>query len=148
MTAYFDKGKKTRAFWPKWNRWCLHDPRLLQLQDLDYWIRMCLRHDIHILQEPVTRFRVRSDGANTSAGKPEVRTRALWEFQKVLGHYRDIDQLDLFREILPELSEPCDRRSRALSLGSSRPVALTPVYSSSDTILSTRRLGRIPGMKV
>ena len=37
-----------------------HDVRLYQLQDFDYWIRLCLVTDIYIVQRPLLAYRVSS----------------------------------------------------------------------------------------
>ncbi len=83
----------------------LHDARLLQLQDLDYWIRICLREDIHVIQEPLSAFRVRSGGANASGERPDVFSRSAWEFSKVLQRYRTITDRGFFSEVFPEVGE-------------------------------------------
>lgn len=46
-------------------------PYLLQLQDLELFVRMLYRHDIWILPEPLMRYRVRAGGQNLSA--PSMR---------------------------------------------------------------------------
>jgi hypothetical protein len=53
----------------------LYDPRLAQVPDLDQWIRVCMRYDIHVLPEPLTAFRIRSGQQNASGARPEVVRR-------------------------------------------------------------------------
>ena len=47
----------------------LYNIGILQYDDLDMWIRICLRYEIHILSEKLTRFRVRDNEANTGANR-------------------------------------------------------------------------------
>jgi glycosyltransferase involved in cell wall biosynthesis len=43
------------------------DPRLLQLQDFDLWVRLLKRYEIHVNPEPTLCYRIRNDGQNLSA---------------------------------------------------------------------------------
>ncbi|MDR0564590.1 MAG: glycosyltransferase, partial [Azoarcus sp.] len=38
-----------------------------QLPDFDMWTRLCLKYEIHVLPEPLVRFRWHGDGSNSSA---------------------------------------------------------------------------------
>ncbi|MBK2257737.1 glycosyltransferase family 2 protein [Francisella philomiragia] len=51
-----------------------YDNRLLQAQDFDLWLRALKEYDISILEEELSCYRIRDDGANLSIG---VDTRAL-----------------------------------------------------------------------
>ena len=106
----------------------LHDARLLQLQDLDYWIRICLGNEIHVIQEPLSAFRLRSGGANTSGERPDVYSRSAWEFAKILQWYRTIKDRTFFAEVFPEIAEygsggdiPLDFILSMMALRSSHP---------------------------
>ena len=57
----------------------LYDERLAQLPDLDMWIRMCFRHEIWVIQEQLTYFRLLDGERNASGSRPEVRIRTLNE---------------------------------------------------------------------
>lgn len=57
----------------------LYDECMAQLPDLDMWIRICLRHDIHVLQEGLTFFRLLDRERNASGNRPEVRVRCTTE---------------------------------------------------------------------
>jgi len=73
-----------------------YDRRLTNLQDLDMRIRMLIAgHDIHLLAEEVTAFRIRADNANMSAPWPDTLPRSKFETGKVLRHFA---ALDLFHE--------------------------------------------------
>jgi glycosyltransferase involved in cell wall biosynthesis len=88
-----------------WNEIGEHDPRLLQLQDFDYWIRVCFRYDIHIIQEPLVRYRIRANGLNASGIRPVSQTRSTWEFPKVLRHYLRLEERQSFFEVFPEAAQ-------------------------------------------
>ncbi len=81
----------------------LYDPRLAQVPDLDQWIRVCMRYDIHVLQEPLTSFRIRDAMQNASAARPEVVRRDAWERAYVLRHYLNLPPEEL-RQVFPEFS--------------------------------------------
>ncbi len=81
------------------------DSRLQQLPDLDFWIRLCFKYDIHIMGEKLTQFRVRNNEANASGNRKESRQRSAWEYRKILFHYLNIhDENELLR-IFPEAAE-------------------------------------------
>ena len=77
-----------------------HDPRLLQIQDLDYWIRLCLQHDVQSDPRATYPFAFTND-KNTSGMSADTQTRAAWEFHKVLRHYLRADDRGFLREIFP-----------------------------------------------
>ena len=79
-----------------------HDVRLYQLQDFDYWIRLCLVTDIYIVQRPLLAYRVSSSNSNLSGAQADKAIRALWEWQKILRHYLTIEDRQLFFSIFPE----------------------------------------------
>nr|WP_246733235.1 glycosyltransferase [Methylobacterium sp. BTF04] len=79
-----------------------YDPRLTNLQDLDMWIRMLIAgHNISMLSEPLSAFRIRADNANASAPSEENRLRSNFEASKVLEHFAVIDE-PLYREVFSE----------------------------------------------
>ncbi len=65
-----------------------------QLADLDMWIRLCMRYEIHVLPERLVRFRVRDNDANSSASTRETRTRGSYEIHKLLQRYRELRSFD------------------------------------------------------
>jgi hypothetical protein len=86
-----------------------HDSRLLQLQDFDYWIRVCLAGEIHVIQRPLVAYRIRANQGNLSGDRPEANARAQWEVHKVLRHFLSIGDRGLLLEIFPELRSPADQ---------------------------------------
>lgn len=99
----------------------LYDPRLAQVPDLDQWIRVCMRYDIHVLPEPLTAFRIRSGQQNASAARPEVVRRDAWERADILRHYLRLplaQLLQVFPEFTAQGASPAEQLARhALSLG-------------------------------
>jgi glycosyltransferase involved in cell wall biosynthesis len=80
----------------------LYRQSLAQLDDLDMWIRVCQRFDIHVLPERLTRFRIRDQEANTSGNRPEVHVRANNEYHWILQNYRQINSVEELVKIFPE----------------------------------------------
>ncbi len=74
---------------------------MAQLPDLDMWIRLCLKYEIHVLPERLVRFRVRDNEANASASRPETRIRSQYEFYKMLQNYRMIKKFDDLVKVFP-----------------------------------------------
>ncbi len=81
------------------------DERLAQLPDLDFWIRLCMRYEIHILQEPLIRFRLHSPEANASGKTPTKMKRARWEYRHILDHYLTIDSPRTLLAIFPQAAK-------------------------------------------
>lgn len=79
----------------------LYRPMLAQLPDFDMWVRLCLKYEIYILPEPLIRFRVLNQEANTSGNRPETRIRWSYEFYKVLANYLSIHSFDELLSIFP-----------------------------------------------
>ncbi len=78
-----------------------YDARLAQVPDFDYWVRLGVKHTLHVLDEPLTAFRVRDNLQNASAARPEVVIRDAWERSRVLQHFRQLAPA-LFGEVFPE----------------------------------------------
>jgi hypothetical protein len=63
------------------------------------WIRMLIAgHDIHVLPDELTAFRIRADNANMSAPRPDTILRSKFEAGKVLRHFAAFDTA-LFDEV-------------------------------------------------
>lgn len=75
---------------------------LAQLTDFDMWIRLCLKYEIHVLQERLVKFRVRNNEANASGSRPEVRIRDRSEFCYILKHFFRIATFEELVSIFPE----------------------------------------------
>jgi glycosyltransferase involved in cell wall biosynthesis len=64
------------------------DARLAHLLDLDRWIRLLERHEIHVLERPLTAFRIRAGLANASADRSDTRLRDAFESFQIFKRYR------------------------------------------------------------
>jgi glycosyltransferase involved in cell wall biosynthesis len=92
------------------------DPRLMLLLDLDRWIRLLARFELHVVDEPQTAFRVHVGLRNLSAGTPATLARAPFESFEVFRRYRRFAP-ELLREIFaPEIAR--------LGLDASRPAGI------------------------
>lgn len=67
----------------------LLDPRLANLPDLDMWVRLCMKHDIYVMQTELTAFRKHK--RNMGAPRPELTLRTAFEYFQILKHYRRLD---------------------------------------------------------
>ncbi len=81
----------------------LYDSRLAQLDDFDMWVRVCLNYEIHILQEPLIKFRVLNNNKNASAPRPDTLSRLPWEHRMVLNNFLQINSVSEFNLIFPEI---------------------------------------------
>jgi glycosyltransferase involved in cell wall biosynthesis len=84
----------------------LVDARLLQTQDLDLWIRICLQFDVHVIPQRLTDYRIRDDHQNTSTNTPFKQAQVYWELTKVFQPYAAIEDRDFFERIFPEAAKP------------------------------------------
>jgi len=84
-----------------YNKVGLYDPRLLQLQDFEMYIRMCLAgYELKLIEEPLTYYRIRNNNQNLSL-KPH-RSRLLYEMTLILkDHYSTINDPELLNKIFP-----------------------------------------------
>ncbi|OGT05329.1 MAG: hypothetical protein A2143_10015 [Gallionellales bacterium RBG_16_57_15] len=69
-----------------------YDPRLTNLQDLDMWIRILkFGHNIFVLPDQFTAFRVRNGNKNMSAPRIDSHLRSWFEFRQILNLYRHME---------------------------------------------------------
>ena len=78
-----------------------YNPRFAQLPDFDMWIRLCLKYEIHIMPEKLTRFRVINDEMNASGNRLEVVARSGFEHVEVLKSYLNCS-IDELHKIFPD----------------------------------------------
>ena len=78
-----------------------HNPCLAQIQDFDIGIKLSLKYDLHIIQEKLTKFRIRAGEMNASAATPKAVVRSMFEFSYVLKHYLKIKSTEEFTKIFP-----------------------------------------------
>ena len=80
----------------------LLNPALANIPDFDFWIRMCLKYDIAILDKKIIRFRRMSDESNASGNTCRNQIRSRFEYKQLLNHYLKITDPDEFLLIFPE----------------------------------------------
>lgn len=78
------------------------DKRLVSLSDFDLWVRFSLNHQLWILDEKLTKFRIRDEDMNLSADTPGNRNRGAFEYKQILDHYLSIKDPKRLIEIFPE----------------------------------------------
>jgi len=81
----------------------LFDKRYIQLPDFDIWIKICLEHEIFIIQEKLIKFRIRTDEKNVSGNRPDSLILFHNETNYILRNYLKIDSTDTLLKIFPEL---------------------------------------------
>ena len=92
------------------------DPRLANLPDFDVWIRLCMKHDIHVMPEELTAMRILDGNRNMSARRPDSILRTSFEMSRLLNHYRAIEP-EFAREVFAE-------DLRTYSIDSNKPYAV------------------------
>ena len=75
-----------------------------QAVDFDFWIKLCLKHDIHILPEKLIKYRVRNNKLNASANKPDTLIRTQFEYKQILENFLKIQTVNDLLKIFPEIS--------------------------------------------
>lgn len=70
---------------------------LQMIPDLDMWVRLCQRYEIHVLPEKLTHYRVPPHRGRASGVNPVSAAAYQYEFLHVLEHYRNIAWEDLIR---------------------------------------------------
>jgi glycosyltransferase involved in cell wall biosynthesis len=83
----------------------LYDERMASLPDLDMWVRLCFKHEIHIIDEKLVRFRTRADEANASGKRLPNIVRGYFEYKQILNHYLAITDKELLLSIFPEATK-------------------------------------------
>lgn len=78
---------------------------IYQLPDFLTWVQYCFQHEIHVIQEKLTRFRMRSDGSNWSGDKPDTRVRIQFELFKILSYFSKISSVEELLLIFPEAKD-------------------------------------------
>ncbi len=79
-----------------------YDRRLFQLCDFEYWIRVCLQAEIHIIPEPLLKFRILANSGNSSAPTTQATIRHRWEMKHILRHYLNLKPFETFLRVFPD----------------------------------------------
>jgi glycosyltransferase involved in cell wall biosynthesis len=125
-----------------------YNPGMAQLPDLEFWVRMLMRHQIHVLAEPLVAFRIRANQMNASAARPEVLARDAWEQLRVFEQYLALTPTE-FEQVFPEAAGrnrelPVGWRLGRLALDLPRPAAvmfgLNAIYDALRQIRDPARI--------
>ena len=80
----------------------LYNPALAQVPDMEMWVRLLQRFEIHLIQEPLVALRIIENNMNASAPRQEVVVRVQWETRKILEQYLSLDSQTAER-VFPEM---------------------------------------------
>lgn len=88
-----------------YQKYDLFTTALHSLPDFCKWIRLCEHAEIHIIEEPLTLFRIHDDESNTSGDGLENRFRSATENYLILEEFDKISSPDEIENIFPETAE-------------------------------------------
>ena len=75
------------------------------LPDYYRWVKLCLKHEIYVHPDKLTKFRIHADESNTSGQTPVNRIRVHNEFYQIAKLYESIQNQDEFLQVFPEANE-------------------------------------------
>lgn len=75
---------------------------LIQLPDFDMWVRLCLKYEIHILNEKLIRFRIRSGEINASGDQADARIRQQFEYLQIYENYLALKSPEEIIKVFPD----------------------------------------------
>ena len=82
----------------------LFDYGFANIPDFYKWIKLCMRYEIYVYPERLTRFRVLNNERNTSGDKPEAHIRFALEIYQIVKHYLDLSDEE-FLKVFPSAAE-------------------------------------------
>jgi glycosyltransferase involved in cell wall biosynthesis len=122
----------------------LFDPLLMQLPDLDQWVRLCAKFELHVLPERLTRFRVLKREMNTSAPSPARMARHAWEITTVLSRYLRLPEQEMAKLVSDEALQRTDDVVAAFAITAIQ--TGRPGYVQFGASLLRERLAAKPGV--
>ncbi len=135
----------------------LYNRTLYQLPDFDFWIRLCMTWDIYIIQECLTKFRLKNNNSNTSAINVITQKRTNFELLTIMNNYTLIDSEQMFKLVFPSYSdykliEECDYKfALAMICLNTHPLniiklfGLTTLYEIMDNVNNRNHLREFHG---
>jgi hypothetical protein len=78
------------------------NPAFANIPDFDLWVRICLRYDIHILDQKLIRFRRLIAEKNASGDTDKGRIRNRYEYRQILNNYLKITDPGEFLLVFPD----------------------------------------------
>lgn len=79
----------------------LHIYGLGAIPDLYRWVKLLLKHDVHIIEKELTCFRIRKNAANTSGKNKENIIRNYYDVYHLLDLYKTITDKEEFIKVFP-----------------------------------------------
>jgi glycosyltransferase involved in cell wall biosynthesis len=107
LLHFFERGNAFCASSALVRRSCIDrlgplDGRFVQLQDLEMWVRLAVAgFGLHVIEEPLTRYRVARTGANMSSTSWHTRSRETYEYAQLLRNFWKLLGIAELREIFP-----------------------------------------------
>ncbi len=134
----------------------LLDPRFASLPDFDLWVRLCMKHNVFVMQKELIAFRKLDNNRNVSAPRRDTKLRSQFEYFQVLKHYRQMEPVTarkIFADDLKRLGidadQPLDLWLGQLALSApSTPhnlFGLDTMFEGAGEIDDPRRLTRLTG---
>lgn len=81
------------------------NPSFANIPDFDFWVRICLRYEITVLDQKLIRFRRMTNEGNASGDTNTSRVRNRYEHRHVLDHYLQVTSPDELLQIFPEAAQ-------------------------------------------
>lgn len=109
LSHFFHRGNSLCASSAVIRRSCLNelgglDGRYVQMQDFDLWLRLAIAgYSLHVVEEPLTRYRVSRLGLNMSSGNKKSRAIHAIEYARALRQFWKIASLAELKSALPAI---------------------------------------------
>lgn len=81
----------------------LYRKGMVQLPDFDMWVRLCLKYDIHVIQEKLVRFRILEDFANASSPSIDNIVRMNFENLQIYRNFLHLSNISELKLTFPEM---------------------------------------------
>ncbi len=97
-----------------------YECRMAMGADMEFWVRLCGKYEIFILQEELTKFRLLNSELNEGADKQTSRVARVFELNQILSHFLLISDLEDFKKIFynkKEAQNPGDKELIPYYLG-------------------------------
>jgi glycosyltransferase involved in cell wall biosynthesis len=91
-----------------------YNERYAQLADFDFWTRLCLHYEIHILPEELVGFRMLPQNGNMGSKRPDSIRRCRWEHRRIFDNFLLIDSPAVLLKVFPEANRYGDDVPREL----------------------------------
>ena len=83
---------------------------LKQIPDFVKWIQICKKYEIYVLPDRLVKFRIHSEGKNTSGMRKDTQIRSTIEWYWMLEEYKEITDKEEFFKVFPETKKYCESK--------------------------------------